>query len=798
MDFLGETMRLNDGMRSRPKQLSRRSAKIDRVISGEALERRIVLAPVLSLRGPTGPVIEGAAAEFSLTLSEPSSTPLSVFISTTPITASFGADYFLAPQPTQVVFTGNEIRKDFSIPTLRDQGWDKAEGVETFRVSARSAGAGTPSPKPVVVRIADYAEPGPAITIAPPSAGVREGDAATFTITLTKPPGSTPVRVSYATADGTAKAGTDYTATRGILTFSGNELVQTVAVPTTRDAFIDDSETFSVRLSSPVNGTLANTSATTTILNTTAPPPVISVTAVNTTVDEGAPASFSVSLSHVPAGTSPVSVFYATKNGTAFAGIDYTAASGTLVFTGQELTKTITISTLADRVTEQTAETFSLQLSLPTAATIGTGLATVSITEPVSPIVAPPPAGTFSPQQIKSAYNLTTAGDGTGTTIAIVVAGSSPTIRQDLNAFNQAFNLPFPPSLTIVNQAGGLSLPAAVGQWPVEIALDVQWAHAIAPGAGILLVCANSASTTDLFAAVDYARGVPGVSVVSMSFGFDEFTLTAAQVQALDTVLTTPAGRQGVTFVAAAGDTGQVAYPASSANVLAVGGTQLTLTGTGGYGSEVVWNAFLTSGLATGGGPSLYVPKPAFQNGFNTGPNNTTGATRGVPDVAFSATNIPIFTAGEWQTVSGTSFSAPAWAGIVAIANGRRLASGRETLRGTQAAVYGMPKRNFRDITVGNNGAYPALSGYDLASGRGSPIGSLVVASLVSYSNPAASTSLAPRTAPAVGTASASVAIAKAFASPAVADDIGAEVDWSMLGRASRRRLGNFLISVRT
>src|SRR5205807_2169565 len=102
-------------------------------------------------------------------------------------------------------------------------------------------------------------------------------------------------------------------------------------------------------------------------------------------------------------------------------------------------------------------------------------------------------------------------GDGTGQTIAIVDAFNHPSIVADLNTFDAQFGIAAPPSFTIVNQNGGANLPRADAGWSSEIALDVEWAHAIAPGAKLLLVEASSDSDANLLAAVDYARKYPGV-----------------------------------------------------------------------------------------------------------------------------------------------------------------------------------------------------------------------------------------------------------------------------------------------
>ena len=169
-------------------------------------------------------------------------------------------------------------------------------------------------------------------------------------------------------------------------------------------------------------------------------------------------------------------------------------------------------------------------------------------------------------------------------TIAIVDAYDDPYVAYDLSRFSSQFGLPAA-NFTKVTPFG---VPSANQGWAGEISLDVQWAHAIAPGAKILLVEAVSSNLGDLLNAVDWARAQAGVSVVSMSWGGSEFLGETAY----DSHFTTPAGHSGVTFVASSGDSGSSGapeYPSVSPNVLAVGGTQFTISGSTLTG-EVGWN----------------------------------------------------------------------------------------------------------------------------------------------------------------------------------------------------------------
>jgi len=239
------------------------------------------------------------------------------------------------------------------------------------------------------------------------------------------------------------------------------------------------------------------------------------------------------------------------------------------------------------------------------------------------PLTTALPAGSASPvgltpAQIKHAYGFDqikfggVTGDGAGQTIAIISAYDNPRLvstsdssysSSDLHKFSAQFGLPDPPSFRKVDQHGGTSFPGPSPTWANESALDVEWAHAIAPKAKLLLVEAPSAGTWDDLIAgpVSWARQQPGVSVISFSFAGSEFSTETSY----DGYMTTPSGHGGITYIAAAGDNGAAAmYPTASPNVLGVGGTTLSLSGSN-YASESAWNK-------SGGGVSAYEGKPSF------------------------------------------------------------------------------------------------------------------------------------------------------------------------------------------
>jgi subtilase family serine protease len=364
----------------------------------------------------------------------------------------------------------------------------------------------------------------------------------------------------------------------------------------------------------------------------------------------------------------------------------------------------------------------------------------------------------LSPQEIQTAYGINLirffggqiVGNGARQTIAIITAYNDSNITADLATFDNQFGLTSPPS-TFFN-VWNLGATTTDAGWALETSLDVEWAHAIAPGANILLVEAPSASAFDLLTAVNEARSQPGVSVVSMSWGMPEFQ----GEQGLDPLFNTPVFHNGVTFVAASGDSGAwygPMYPSVSPGVLAVGGTSLTLSPVGGYGSETGWSG------STGGFSgydmnwSSYETKPAYQ----TAALQAAGLDYGVrttPDVSFNADpnsgvsvydSVPYNGQSGWFQVGGTSAAAPAWAGLIAIANQGLNLAGVRTLSGTQALwdLYALPSSFYHDITSGFNG-YSATPGYDLVTGLGTPQAYLVVAGLL-YVNGASGAYASPQ-----------------------------------------------------
>jgi len=318
-----------------------------------------------------------------------------------------------------------------------------------------------------------------------------------------------------------------------------------------------------------------------------------------------------------------------------------------------------------------------------------------------NPDVQTTPYG-LSPDQIKTAYSFPTSlSAGAGTTIAIVDAYNDPTVQSDLQVFSSQYGIPCNGCLTVVNQNGGTSLPRTNANWAVEISLDVQWAHAIAPGAQILLVEASSNSNSNLYAAEDYAK--QHSQYVSNSWGGPE----SSGEKSFDSHF----AQSGVSFFVSAGDAGLPAeYPSASPNVISVGGTTLNLNANGSVASETGWSS-------GGGGCSAYEAATSAQAGFSQYAQAGCNGKRATPDVSLDAdpaTGVSVYDSTKyqgqagWWRVGGTSASSPMWAGRAADAAGVLNAS----------TVYGSTI-TFRDIVNGNNGA-PCLVGFDLCTGRGS------------------------------------------------------------------------------
>jgi subtilase family serine protease len=376
----------------------------------------------------------------------------------------------------------------------------------------------------------------------------------------------------------------------------------------------------------------------------------------------------------------------------------------------------------------------------------------------------------YTPAQIRRAYDLeplyAKGLDGTGVTIAIIVEFGSPTIQRDLAQFDADFGIPAPPSFQILQPVGDVPPfdrhdDRMVG-FAREATLDVEWAHAIAPGAGILLVetpevttsAGGFVNTADAEAYV-IDRGL--ADVVSQSFGWDESLLEKRGLSSLRRAYQNARDRH-VTVVASSGDDGPaiyeegggfyqnpaVSWPASDPLVTGVGGLRLFLDSEGNrLKPDMVWNETFDPNVvsnppvpwASGGGVSALFRRPAYQDGVSAIP----GGARGVPDISLSAAvdggvvvyeSIPGRGPG-YHVAGGTSEAAPELAGIVAIAD---QAAGHP-IGELNPLLYELAARHapgIVDVISGDNHirylqgeimhaakGWKAVPGYDLASGLG-------------------------------------------------------------------------------
>jgi subtilase family serine protease len=393
----------------------------------------------------------------------------------------------------------------------------------------------------------------------------------------------------------------------------------------------------------------------------------------------------------------------------------------------------------------------------------------------------------YSPEQIQQAFGLTSlyrqGYDGLGQTIVILGAGNTATLQADLHHFDQTWGLPDPPSFQIIHDAtpAPYSCPDKHDDLRLESTLDVEWAHAMAPGANItMLVGSNTPPGSDTSGDYCSFYGLSNTlndavnnqlgQVISISYGGSELGALGetaaekdqeAQFYEFEDSVLQQAATNHITVLAATGDNGvtnpddpnnpnavwqqpNISWPASDPYVLAVGGTTLQIQdASGAYGGETVWNDGAQGG-AGGGGLSAIFPAPSYQYGLIN--QELLHNKRGIPDVSFPAepsfdlyasfeTGVMGQVSGQWRhwgIIGGTSIATPCWAGLIAIANQMY----GKPIGFVQPALYRLHGRGMHDITSGNNSyggvqGYSALRGYDLASGWGTPIANQFIPDLI-------------------------------------------------------------------
>jgi kumamolisin len=296
--------------------------------------------------------------------------------------------------------------------------------------------------------------------------------------------------------------------------------------------------------------------------------------------------------------------------------------------------------------------------------------------------------------------------------IVIVDAFHYPTAQNDMDVFSTTFGLP----RAVVHTVFASGQPQQDCGWNEEASLDIEWAHAMAPRAVIVLMEAKTNSFNDLMTAVDKANAIiaahGGKGEVTMSWQGGEF----GGETALDAHFSGP----GIVYFASSGDAGgQVGWPSTSPAVVSAGGTTVHRNGAGSFVSEIGWSG-------SGGGDSGFEARPSFQDAIQ----NIVGTKRGTPDYSYDAdpaTGVSVYNTApacggqlKWQVFGGTSVSSPALAGIVNLTGHFNASSNAEN---TEIYSNLGNAADFRDITQGQAGSHQAGPGWDFVTGVGSNVG---------------------------------------------------------------------------
>lgn len=323
------------------------------------------------------------------------------------------------------------------------------------------------------------------------------------------------------------------------------------------------------------------------------------------------------------------------------------------------------------------------------------------------------PGGGYTPAQLKGGYNVSGTYTGSGQKIALLEFDGFQ--QSNITKYDTNYSLGSP-TPTVQNVDGG---SGALGDGQVEVELDIEVLHAIAPKANVTVFEGpnSDAGEVDTYQAIVDS----GIPTTSISWGAAESARTTSNINAVDAVFKAGAA-EGLGFYAASGDDGSddagdggtsVDYPASDPYVTGVGGTKLTVTSANAWSKEVAWSG-------GGGGKSSVFKIPSWQTAVQ---KSAGGGYRQVPDVSAHANPSPgvsIYSQGSWSSVGGTSAAAPEWAAFAALYNQQAAAAGKANLGFANPALYTASGTGFHDITSGSNGDYSAATGWDFTTGWGS------------------------------------------------------------------------------
>ncbi|MFG2943056.1 protease pro-enzyme activation domain-containing protein [Streptomyces sp. NPDC048282] len=323
------------------------------------------------------------------------------------------------------------------------------------------------------------------------------------------------------------------------------------------------------------------------------------------------------------------------------------------------------------------------------------------------------PGGGYTPAQLKGGYNVSGTYTGSGQKIALLEFDGFQ--QSNITKYDTNYSLGSPtPTVQKVDGGSG-----SLGDGQVEVELDIEVLHAIAPKANVTVFEGpnSDAGEVDTYQAIVDS----GIPTTSISWGAAESARTTSNINAVDAVFKAGAA-QGLGFYAASGDDGSddagdggtsVDYPAGDPYVTGVGGTKLTVTSANAFSKEVAWSG-------GGGGKSSVFKIPSWQTAVQ---KSAGGGYRQVPDVSAHANPSPgvsIYSQGSWSSVGGTSAAAPEWAAFAALYNQQAAAAGKANLGFANPALYAASGTGFHDITSGSNGAYSAATGWDFTTGWGS------------------------------------------------------------------------------
>ena len=323
------------------------------------------------------------------------------------------------------------------------------------------------------------------------------------------------------------------------------------------------------------------------------------------------------------------------------------------------------------------------------------------------------PGGGYTPAQLKGGYNVSGTYTGSGQKIALLEFDGFQ--QSNITKYDTNYGLGSPtPTVSKVDGGSG-----ALGDGQVEVELDIEVLHAIAPKANVTVFEGpnSDAGEVDTYQAIVDS----GIPTTSISWGAAESARTTSNINAVDAIFKAGAA-EGLGFYAASGDDGSddagdggtsVDYPASDPYVTGVGGTKLTVTSANAFSKEVAWSG-------GGGGVSTVFKIPSWQTAVQ---KSAGGGFRQVPDVSAHANPSPgvsIYSQGSWSSVGGTSAAAPEWAAFAALYNQQAAAAGKADLGFANPALYAAKGTGFHDITSGSNGAYSAATGWDFTTGWGS------------------------------------------------------------------------------